>query len=135
MSKNVSLTKEQNQLLEAKGKDILVAASAGSGKTFVVVERILNRIVNDYIDIDKILVVTFTNAAASELRERILNKFYDVLNDKHVEEEKKKHVEKQIKLINRAQISTIHSFCLNIIKNNFYLLNIIFSFNKKIVRL
>ena len=124
MDKNLSLTKEQNQVLEAKGKDILVAASAGSGKTFVVVERILNRIVNDYIDIDKILVVTFTNAAASELRERILNKFYDVLNDKHVEEEKKKHVEKQIKLINRAQISTIHSFCLNIIKNNFYLLNI-----------
>lgn len=124
MDKNLSLTKEQNQVLEAKGKDILVAASAGSGKTFVVVERILNRIVNDYIDIDKILVVTFTNAAASELRERILNKFYDVLNDKHVEEEKKKHVEKQIKLINRAQISTIHSFCLNVIKNNFYLLNI-----------
>ena len=92
MSKNVSLTKEQNQVLEAKGKDILVAASAGSGKTFVVVERILNRIVNDYIDIDKILVVTFTNAAASELRERILNKFYDVLNDKNIEDEIKKHV-------------------------------------------
>lgn len=124
MSKNLNLTKEQAEVLEAKGCDILVAASAGSGKTFVVVERILNRIVNDYIDIDKILVVTFTNAAASELKERILNKFYDFLKDKEVEEEKKRHIEKQIKLINRTQISTIHSFCLNIIKNNFYLLQI-----------
>lgn len=124
MSKDLNLTKEQAEVLEARGSDILVAASAGSGKTFVVVERIINRIVNDYMDIDKILVVTFTNAAASELKERILNKFYDILKDKDVEEEKKRHIQKQIKLINRAQISTIHSFCLNIIKNNFYLLQI-----------
>lgn len=124
MSKDLNLTKHQKEVLEAKGSDILVAASAGSGKTFVVVERIINRIVNDNIDIDRVLVVTFTNAAAAELKERILNKFYDILKDKDVTEKKKKHVEKQIKLINRAQISTIHSFCLNIIKNNFYFLKI-----------
>ena len=64
------------QLLSGKGSNILVAAAAGSGKTAVLVERIINKIINDKIDIDKILVVTFTNAAASEMRERILNALY-----------------------------------------------------------
>ncbi len=124
MGKTVKLTKEQQQVIDVRDRDVLVAASAGSGKTFVVVERIVNRVINDNIDIDKILVVTFTNAAAAELKERIVNRFYDSLKDKDINEDTKRHVQKQLTLINRAQISTIHSFCLNVIKSNFFLLNI-----------
>jgi len=115
MSGNVSLTREQNQVINVKERDVLVAASAGSGKTFVVVQRIINRVINDNLDIDKILVVTFTTAAATELKTRILNGFYDALKRKDLSEDKKTHIRKQLSLINRAQISTIHSFCLSVI--------------------
>ena len=64
-------TKEQKQAIYEKGKNILVAAAAGSGKTAVLVERMINKVINEDVDIDKILVVTFTNAAAAEMRERI----------------------------------------------------------------
>ena len=66
-------TKDQAQAIYKDKSNILVAAAAGSGKTAVLVERIINKILNEKIDIDKLLVVTFTNAAASEMRERILN--------------------------------------------------------------
>ncbi len=124
MGNDFNLTKEQEQVIEVKNRDVLVSASAGSGKTFIVVERIINRVINDGIDVDKILVVTFTNAAASELKERILNRFYDILKKKDISDEKKTHVKRQLSLINRAQICTIHSFCLNVIRNNFFILNI-----------
>jgi len=124
MSGNVSLTREQNQVINVKERDVLVAASAGSGKTFVVVQRIINRVINDNLDIDKILVVTFTTAAATELKTRILNGFYDALKRKDLSEDKKTHIRKQLSLINRAQISTIHSFCLSVIKSNFYSLEL-----------
>ena len=70
-------TKEQKQAIYEKDSNILVAAAAGSGKTAVLVERIINKIINENIDIDKLLVVTFTNAAASEMRERILKSIYN----------------------------------------------------------
>ena len=69
---DVRWTKGQLQAIEEKGQNILVAAGAGSGKTAVLVERIIQKIINDKMDIDKILVVTFTNAAAAEMRERML---------------------------------------------------------------
>ena len=69
-------TKEQSQAIYQKGSNILVAAAAGSGKTAVLVERIINKIIREKIDIDKILVVTFTKAAASEMRGRILYAIY-----------------------------------------------------------
>ena len=69
-------TKEQKKAIYQKGNNILVAAAAGSGKTAVLVERIINKVINENIDIDKILVVTFTSAAASEIRERILDAIY-----------------------------------------------------------
>ena len=64
-------TNEQKQAIYEKNSNILVSAAAGSGKTAVLVERIINKVINENVDIDKILVVTFTNAAASEMRERI----------------------------------------------------------------
>lgn len=86
----------------------------------MLVERIIHRVINDNIDIDKILVVTFTNAAASEMRERILDAIY-----KRIEKEpENEHLQKQIVLLNKANICTIHSFCLEIIRNNFFEIDI-----------
>ena len=88
----------------------------GSGKTAVLVERIINKVINENIDIDKILVVTFTNAAASEMRERILDAIYKKLE----ENPDLVNLQRQINLLNKASICTIHSFCLDVIRNNFY---------------
>lgn len=117
---NVKWTEEQQQAIKEKGANILVAAAAGSGKTAVLVERIINKVINEKIDIDRILVVTFTSAAASEIRERILEAIYKKLE----ENPEDTNLQKQINLINKANISTIHSFCLDVIRNNFYELDI-----------
>lgn len=109
-------TKEQKEAIYEKDSNILVAAAAGSGKTAVLVERIIHKIIDEGIDIDKILVVTFTNAAASEMRERILDAIYKKLEENP--EDRKLH--RQITLLNKASICTIHSFCLDVIRNNFY---------------
>ena len=109
-------TTKQKQAIYEKGSNLLVAAAAGSGKTAVLVERIINKITNENVDIDKLLVVTFTNAAATEMRERILEAIY-----KKIEEEpENNNLQRQILLLNKASISTIHAFCLDVIKNNFY---------------
>ena len=109
-------TDEQKQAIYEKGNNILVAAAAGSGKTAVLVERMINKIINEKIDINKILVVTFTNAAASEMRERILDAIYKKL-EKNPDDE---NMQKQITLLNMASICTIDSFCLDVVKSNFY---------------
>ncbi len=88
----------------------------GSGKTTVLVERIIRKIINENIDIDKILIVTFTNAAASEMRERILNALYKEIDKDPLNA----RLRKQIVLLNRASICTIDSFCLDVIRNNFF---------------
>lgn len=112
----VKWTKEQTLAIKEKGENILVSAAAGSGKTAVLVERIINKIINEKIDIDKILVVTFTKAAASEMRGRILDAIY-----KEIEKDPKNaHLQRQITLLAKASISTIDAFCLDIIKNNFF---------------
>lgn len=112
----VKWTKEQSQAINEKGSNILVAAAAGSGKTAVLVERIINKIINENIDIDKLLVVTFTNAAASEMRERILDAIYKKLE----EYPENQNLQRQITLINKASICTIDSFCLEVVRNNFF---------------
>jgi len=109
-------TKEQLSAIQDKGNNILVAAAAGSGKTTVLVERIIRKIIDDKIDIDKILVVTFTNAAASEMRERILTALYNQIEKDPLN----KQLRKQIILLNKASICTIDSFCLDVIRNNFF---------------
>ena len=112
----VKWTDEQLQAINEDRNNVLVAAAAGSGKTAVLVERIINKIINKNIDIDKILVVTFTNAAASEMRERILEAIYEKL-EKNPEDV---NLQKQINLLPKASICTIDSFCLDVVKNNFY---------------
>ena len=109
-------TKEQKQAIYEKGQNILVAAAAGSGKTAVLVERIIEKVLHDNVDIDKLLVVTFTNAAASEMRERVLDAIYKKLD----EEPDNELLYRQITLLNKASICTIDSFCLEVVRNNFY---------------
>ena len=88
----------------------------GSGKTAVLVERIINKVINEKVNIDEILVVTFTNAAASEMRERILDAIYKKLD----EEPENENLQKQITLLNKASICTIDAFCLEVVRNYFY---------------
>ena len=109
-------TDEQTQAINEKNSNILVAAAAGSGKTAVLVERIIRKVVDEGTDINKLLVVTFTNAAASEMRERVLDAIYKKL-DGNPNDEK---LLRQITLLNKASICTIDSFCLEVVRNNFY---------------
>ena len=114
-------TPEQSQAIYKNGSNILVAAAAGSGKTAVLVERIINKIIKEKIDIDRLLVVTFTNAAASEMRERILKSIYKIIDSEESQDEETiNHLQRQITLLNKASICTIDSFCLDVIKNNFF---------------
>ena len=112
----VKWTKEQLQAIHEKNSNILVAAAAGSGKTAVLVERIIHKIIDDKLDIDRLLVVTFTNAAAAEMRERVLEAIYKKLDETPENE----HLQRQITLLNKANICTIDSFCLDIVRNHFY---------------
>lgn len=112
-----SYTEEQQKVIESRGCNLLVSAAAGSGKTAVLVERIV-RMVSDEsrpVDIDRLLIVTFTNAAAAEMRERIS----DALGRRLEEEPDNMHLQRQMTLLHNAQITTIDSFCLFIIRNNF----------------
>ncbi|MGC8433113.1 helicase-exonuclease AddAB subunit AddA [Clostridioides difficile] len=115
-------TKEQLEVIESRECNLLVAAAAGSGKTAVLVERIIQIITSreNPIDIDKLLVVTFTNAAASEMRERIGDAIGKALD----ENPENKHLQNQLVLLNKSSITTIHSFCLDVIKSNFHRINL-----------
>ena len=115
-------TKEQQAVIDSRNSNLLVAAAAGSGKTAVLVERIIQMITDkdNPIDIDKLLVVTFTNAAASEMRERIGDAIGKALD----KEPENTHLQKQLVLLNKASITTIHSFCLEVIKSNFHKINL-----------
>lgn len=120
MANEVKWTEEQKQAIYEKDSNILVAAAAGSGKTAVLVERIINKIINENIDIDKLLVVTFTNAAASEMRERVLNALYKKIDENPDDE----RLQRQVTLLNKASICTIDSFCLDVVRNNFFEIDI-----------
>ena len=114
----VSWTTEQQQVIDLRKRNILVSAAAGSGKTAVLVERIIKMITEgeNPVDIDRLLIVTFTNAAAAEMRERI-----GAAIEKELEEQPdNEHLQRQLTLIHNAQITTIDSFCLYVIRNHFH---------------
>ena len=114
----VSWTTEQQQVIDLRNRNILVSAAAGSGKTAVLVERIV-KIITDKkhpVDIDHLLIVTFTNAAAAEMRERIGNAIEKALDEQPGDE----HLLRQLTLIHNAQITTIDSFCLYVVRNHFH---------------
>ena len=110
-------TKEQQNVIDFRNRNILVSAAAGSGKTAVLVERIIKKITDkdQPVDIDRLLVVTFTKAAAAEMRERIGNAIEKLLEE-HPEDE---NLRKQQTLLHNAQITTIDSFCLFVVRNHF----------------
>ena len=115
-------TDEQLKAIETRNCNLLIAAAAGSGKTAVLVERII-RIITDTenpVDIDKLLVVTFTSAAAAEMRERIAAAITKALE----KNPNSKNLQKQLTLLSRANITTMHSFCLDVIKNNFNVIDL-----------
>lgn len=114
----VSYTVEQQKVIDTHGCNLLVSAAAGSGKTAVLVERIV-KMVSDAehpVDIDRLLVVTFTNAAAAEMRERVSN----AIGEKLAKDAENEHLQKQAALLHNAQITTIDSFCLFVIRNHFH---------------
>ncbi|MDD4688742.1 MAG: helicase-exonuclease AddAB subunit AddA [Eubacteriales bacterium] len=109
-------TNEQQHAIDVRNKNILISAAAGSGKTAVLVERIITMIKNGEIRLDKLLITTFTVAAAGEIKERILKSLTDYLNDNP----DNSYVAEQIALFDKATIGTIHSFCQSMLRNNFY---------------
>ncbi|MDQ0429040.1 ATP-dependent helicase/nuclease subunit A [Planomicrobium stackebrandtii] len=115
-------TDEQWLAIWAKGQDMLVSAAAGSGKTAVLINRMIEKVLaeEDPISVDELLVVTFTNASAAEMRHRMSN----ALEKAVAENPESSHLKKQLRLINKAQISTLHSFCLQVVKQYAYLLEI-----------
>ncbi len=110
----VTFTEEQQAVIDARKCNILVSAAAGSGKTAVLVERIIRMISTD-MDIDHLLVVTFTKAAAAQMREKITAAIQESL----LKNPENKHLQKQETLIHNAQITTIDSFCQYVLRNNF----------------
>ncbi len=115
-------TDEQWDAISAKDCNLLVAAAAGAGKTAVLVERIIRKITDreQPVDIDRLLIVTFTNAAAAEMRERIAEAITAVIEDKP----DAVNMHRQLTLLSKARITTIHSFCLDVIRSNFSSLTI-----------
>ncbi len=107
----MNLTSQQQLAIKTRAKNMLVAASAGSGKTFVLVERIIDLIEAGEMSIDSCLIVTFTNAAAAEMRERIAKALL-------------KRAAGQLKRLHFANISTLHAFCKNVIAEHYYTIDL-----------
>ena len=113
-------SEEQLRAIETKGKNLLVSAAAGSGKTSVLVERIIRRILSGDFDVDRLLVVTFTKAAAAEMRERI----EAALQAQLEKTPESGRLQRQLVLLSNASISTIDSFCQNVIRQNFHAIDL-----------
>ena len=119
---SVTWTEEQKQVIETRNTNLLVSAAAGSGKTAVLVERILSLITDPEhpVDVDRLLITTFTKAAAGEMKERIGK----ALNDRLKENPGNEWLQRQESLVHRAQITTIHGFCLYVIRNYFHIIDL-----------
>lgn len=118
----VQWTKEQQEVISLRNRNILVSAAAGSGKTAVLVERILSKITDpkDPVDIDRLLIMTFTRAAAGEMKERISAAIEKAL----YEDPDNEHLQRQTTLLHTAQITTIDGFCAYLIRNYFHLIGL-----------
>lgn len=122
-------TLNQKKAIDIRNKNLLVSAAAGSGKTAVLVERIINLVEEKEASIDSMLIVTFTNAAAGEMKERIQKKLSQRIKDIGVSQDKKEletlsYLKDQSRRISRASISTVHSFCIDLIRENFQIIDI-----------
>lgn len=113
----MNLTTEQRLAIDTSAKNLLVSASAGSGKTFVLVQRILKLIIDEQTPIDQFLIVTFTNAAAAEMRHRIAKALASSLAEYP---DKRAFIATQIQRLHRSHISTLHAFCKTVLCDNYY---------------
>lgn len=118
----VKRTPEQDRAVKATGHNILVAASAGSGKTMVLIDRIMRILLEERQDITNLLVVTFTNAAAREMKEKLRKKIQQVMPT--VEQAAKKHLLRQLELLDVADICTLDAYCLQFFKQYYYLVDV-----------
>lgn len=119
---SVQWTEEQQKVIQLRNRNILVSAAAGSGKTAVLVERIIQMLTDsdNPVDVDQLLIVTFTEAAAAEMKERIREAIEKALEERPEDV----HLQRQATLIHSAQITTIHSFCLSVIREHFHVIDI-----------
>ena len=111
-------TQAQQDAIKANGKNILLSAAAGSGKTAVLIERIKRLIIEDKADIDRFLITTFTNAASAEMKSRLENAIKEELKKENAD---RAFLKRQLALMPRANISTFHTFSLEVMKRYFYL--------------
>lgn len=120
---NEMYTDAQWQAIYDQGDNLLVSASAGSGKTAVLVRRVIEKIKRERLSVDQLLVVTFTEAAASEMKERVQSALQEAINEE-TDQELKNHFTRQLTLLPMANISTLHSFCSKVIQRFFYLIDL-----------
>ena len=122
MADSPKWTRAQQQAISCRGGTVLVSAAAGSGKTAVLVQRVIDILTDREhpVDADRILVVTFSNAAAEEMRQRINARLSELLAENPTDS----YLLRQRTLLSAAHISTVHSFCLELVRANFQLLDI-----------
>ena len=119
---SVVWTEDQRKVINIRNRNLLVSAAAGSGKTAVLVERIVSLITDKEhpVDVDRLLITTFTKAAAGEMKERIGK----ALSERLKEDPHNEWLQRQESLVHRAQITTIHGFCLYVIRNYFHTIDL-----------
>ncbi|MCQ2512956.1 MAG: UvrD-helicase domain-containing protein, partial [Lachnospiraceae bacterium] len=114
----------QQKAIDTRGKNVLVSAAAGSGKTTVLVERVLKMVMEEKVDIDSLIIMTFTKAAAASMKEKIYSRIRSALKKEELEEDVKEHLKRQLMKIHGARICTIDSLCMDIVKENFQCVDI-----------
>lgn len=117
-------TEEQRKAIEMRGKNMLVSAAAGSGKTAVLVERIKRLILEDEVELSQMLIVTFSNAAASEMREKIAAAIGKAMELPNLPKEKEGFLRRQLNSLHKANISTFHAFSMEVIRRYFHLIQL-----------
>ncbi|MCQ2561796.1 MAG: helicase-exonuclease AddAB subunit AddA [Clostridia bacterium] len=117
-------TERQQAAIDKRGTNLLVSAAAGSGKTSVLVERVRKLVMEEGVNIDEMLIVTFTNAAAAEMKERIYDALLKALAAPDIDPKDKAHLRNQLSLIGRANISTFHKFALEIVHRYYHVIGI-----------
>lgn len=124
MSSKVKYTPAQEAAINTRNSDILISASAGSGKTSVLVERVIKEVIADQMPVDQLLVITFTNAAAEEMKKRIKQRLEEESRKPGLSKEERNFLTRQLTSLETANISTIDSFCLDVVRRFYYTIDL-----------